>query len=198
MVSQDALLVTLVHLVDRLPMPQLPTKRGRGPPNVYSDRLFLKALVILIVRHFHTVHELLSVLAQPTAEMTTLRQVLTEQESFPSRRTWQRRLKAIPDTLPAQIGCLGRHLIELIEPRATCGRAVAIESTVLQPRGGLWHHKHREQGEIHHTSSDTEAHGTKSGWQCSRLWLESVRGLRWGSRLVSHRCCAHSGHCRRQ
>jgi hypothetical protein len=164
MVSQDSLLVTLVQLVDRLPMPQLPTTRGRGHPKVYSDRLFLKALVIMIVRHLHTVHELLSVLAQPTAEMTTLRQLLTEQESFPSRRTWERRLKAIPDTLPAQIGCLGRHLIDLIEPWASCGRAVAIDSTVLQSRGGVWHHKHREKGEIPHTSIDTEAHWTKSGW----------------------------------
>jgi Transposase DDE domain len=164
MVSQDSLLVTLVHLVDSLPMPKVPTKRGRGHPKVYSDRLFLKALVIMIVRHLHTVHELLSVLAQPTAEMTTLRQVLTEQESFPSRRTWERRLQAIPDTLPAQIGCLGRHLLDLIEPWATCGRAVAIDSTVLRSRGGVWHHTHREKGEIPHTSIDTEAHWTKSGW----------------------------------
>src|SRR6266481_2825559 len=78
MVSQDSLLVTLVHLVDRLPMPKFPTKRGRGHPQVYSDRLFLKALVIMIVRHLHTVHELLSVLAQPTREMQRLREVLSE------------------------------------------------------------------------------------------------------------------------
>ncbi len=63
MVSQDSLLVTLVKLVDRLPMPALPVKRGRGHPKVYTDRLFLKALVIMIVRHLHTVHELLSVLS---------------------------------------------------------------------------------------------------------------------------------------
>jgi len=42
MVSQDSLLVTLVKLVDRVPMPALPTKRGRGHPKVYPDRLFLK------------------------------------------------------------------------------------------------------------------------------------------------------------
>jgi Transposase DDE domain len=179
MVSQDSLLVTLVHLVDSLPMPKFPTKRGRGHPQVYSDRLFLKALVIMIVRHLHTVHELLSVLAQPTAEMTTLRQLLTEQESFPSRRTWERRLKAIPDTLPAQIGCLGRHLIDLIEPWATCGRAVAIASTVLQSRGGVWHHKHRETGEIPHTSIDTEAHWTKSGWHGWKLHVVSVVAAVW-------------------
>jgi Transposase DDE domain len=164
MVSQDALLVTLVKLVDRLPMPALPAKRGRGHPKVYTDRLFLKALVIMIVRHLHTVHELLSVLAQPTQEMTVLRALLTEQGRYPARRTWERRLKAIPETLPAQIGCLGRHLVDLIQPWATCGRAVAIDSTVLRSRGGVWHQKHREKGEVPHTSIDTEAHWTKSGW----------------------------------
>ncbi len=164
MVSQDSLLVTLVKLVDRLPMPARATKRGRGHPIVYPDRLFLKAVVIMIVRHLHNVHELLSVLAQPTAEMRHLRLLLTQQERFPSRRTWERRLKAIPATLPAQIGCLGRHLIDLIQPWTTCGRAVAIDSTVLRSRGGVWHQKHREKGEVPHSSIDTEAHWTKSGW----------------------------------
>lgn len=125
MVSQDSLLVTLVKLVDRLPMPALPAKRGRGHPKVYSDRLFLKALVIMIVRHLHTVHELLCVLAQPTSEMTLLRHLLTEQECFPSRRTWERRLKAIPATLPAQIGCeaasSGQPHPAVGKPRASSG-----------------------------------------------------------------------------
>ena len=44
MVSQDSLLVTLVKLVDRVPMPTPPTKRGRGHPKVYPDRLFLEGV----------------------------------------------------------------------------------------------------------------------------------------------------------
>lgn len=164
MVFQDSLLVTLVKLVDRLPMSALPKKRGQGHPTVYSDRLFLKALVIMIIRHLHKVHELLSVLSQPTAEMAILRGLLNEQGRFLSRRTWERRLKAIPATLPAQIGYLGRHLIDLIQPWSTCGRAVSIDSTVLRACGGVWHQKHREQCERPHTSIDPEAHWTKSGW----------------------------------
>ena len=164
MVSQDSFLVTLVKLVDRLPMPPQPSKRGRGHPIVYSDRLFLKALVIMIVRHLHKVNELLSVLTQPTAEMAMLRELLSEQGSFPARRTWERRLKAIPNSLPAQIGCIGRYLVDLIQPWAHAGRAVAIDSTVLRARGDVWHQKHREQGELPHTSIDPEAHWTKSGW----------------------------------
>jgi hypothetical protein len=73
MLPLDSLLVILVKLVDGVPTPPLPAKRSRGHPKIYSDRLFLKALVIMIVRQLHTVHEFLSVLAQPTVEMQTLR-----------------------------------------------------------------------------------------------------------------------------
>jgi hypothetical protein len=118
----------------------------------------------MIVRHLHTVHELLSVLQQPTPEMQLLRDVLTCDGHYPTRRTWERRMGALPERLPAQIGCLGRALVELIVPWANCGRAAAIDSTVLRARGGVWHKKDREADVVPHTSIDTEAHWTKSGW----------------------------------
>jgi Transposase DDE domain len=164
MIEQDTLLVTLVKLVGRVPRPPLPARDRRGRPPTYPDRLFLQALVIRIVRHLHTVHALLSVLAQPTPEMQTLRTLLTVDGRFPTRRTWERRLHAIPATLPAQIGCLGRALVAAIQPWATGGRAAAIDSTLLRARGGVWHQKDREAGLVPHTSIDTEAHWTKSGW----------------------------------
>jgi hypothetical protein len=164
MIGQGSLLVLLVQLVDRLPPVPPAPKRGPGRPKVYTDQLFLKALVIMIVRHLHTVHELLAVLEQPTPEMQLLRTLLTEQGQFPARRTWERRLQALPATLPAQIGCLGRYLVALIQPWAECGRAVAVDSTVLRARGGVWHKKDREAGVVPHSSIDTEAHWTKSGW----------------------------------
>jgi hypothetical protein len=152
----------LITLIDAIPLPSVPPHRGR--PQVYPDRLFLKALVIMIVRHLATVHALLAVLEQPTAEMQQLRSLLTEEGHYPSRRTWERRLGAIPATLPAQIGCLGRHLVTLIQPWEHSGRAVALDSTILRARGGVWHKKDREAGIVPHTSIDTEAHWTKSGW----------------------------------
>lgn len=164
MIVQDSLLVTLVQLVDRIPMLPSPVKRERGRPKVYPDHLFLKALVVMIARHLHKVHELLSVLEQPTSEMQALRALMTVKGRYPSRRTWERRLKALPDSLPAQIGCLGRHLVDLLCPWANCGRAAAADSTLLRANGGVWHKKHRDKGEVPHTSIDTEAHWTKSGW----------------------------------
>jgi hypothetical protein len=96
--------------------------------------------------------------------MKELRALLTEEGRYPTRRTWERRLKTLPDKLPAQIGCLGRHLVELINPWEKCGRAVAADSTLLSARGGVWHKKHQQAGEVPHTQIDTEAAWTKSGW----------------------------------
>ncbi len=165
MIAQDSLLVMLVNLIDRIPEPpQPPQQRGRGRPWVYTERLFLKALVIMIVKHVYTASALLSILAQETPEMRELRVCLTEHGRFPTRRTWERRLDALPASLPAYIGCFGRELVRLIQPWIDCGRAAAMDSTVLRAKGGVWHQKDREVGVIPHGSIDTEAHWTKSGW----------------------------------
>lgn len=165
MIGQDTPLVMLVRLVDRLPVAAPPAKRGRGRAKTYPDRLFLKAVVIMIVRHLHTPYELLNVLAEPTVEMATLRGLLTLPDGrYPARRTWERRLAALPATLPGQIGCLGHYLVALLDPWATCGRAAAIDSTVLRAKGGVWHKKDREANIVPHTSIDPEAQWTRSGW----------------------------------
>jgi Transposase DDE domain len=165
MVPQDSLLVILVGLVDLIPVPAGPVKRRRGRCKTYPDQLFLKALVIMIVRQVHTPSGLLAILAQKTGEMQALRQILSLADGrFACRRTWERRLAAIPETLPAQIACLGCFLLELLGLWSKAACAAAIDSTVLTARGGVWHKKDREAGLIRHTSIDTEAQWTKSGW----------------------------------
>jgi hypothetical protein len=166
MIAHHSVLVQLVRLVDRLPAPSpsmSPARRGR--PIVYSDTLFLKALVVMIVRRLHKVGELLAVLEEPTPEMRSLRELLSGPDGrFPCRRTFERRLRALPETLPERIGLLGRHLVGLLKPWAKTGRAAAIDSTVLRARGGVWHKKDKEAGVVPHSSIDTEAGWTYSGW----------------------------------
>jgi Transposase DDE domain len=106
----------------------------------------------------------LAVLEEPTPEMRMVRDLLGEGGRFPARRTFQRRLEALPERLPEQIGCLGRYLVELLKPWAEHGRAVAVDSTPLRAKGGVWHKKDKERGKVPHTSIDTEAAWTKSGW----------------------------------
>ena len=78
MIPQEPLLVILVKLVGGIPMLLPSSKRGWGRSKFYPDRLFLKALVIMIVRHLHKVHKLLVILAGPTAEMKALRFAVNE------------------------------------------------------------------------------------------------------------------------
>ena len=199
MVSQDSTRCHACQIGRSVADADAPTEtKARASAAVYPDRLFLKALVIMIVRHLHNVHALLSVLAQPTEEMGRLRELLCEQGRFPARRTWERQMFAIPDTLSAQIGCLGRHLIDLIQPWESLGRALAIDSTVLRSRGGLWHQKHREKGEVPHSSIDTQARLPQIGLARLGLWLEIARRLSGRSRLVSHRCGVDPRQCCRE
>lgn len=91
MVPQDSLLVILVGLIDLIPMPPEPTRRKRGRPKTYPERLFLKALVIMIVQQVHTPSGLLAILAQPSAEMQKLRQELSLGDGrFACRRSCDR------------------------------------------------------------------------------------------------------------
>src|SRR5262249_61751619 len=164
-------LLALLHLVDRVPLPAPPTKRRRGRPCVYTDRLFLKALVVMLLRRLPSVHLLYTVVTQPTPEMAAARAALAERGRFPCRRTFERRLETLPTTLPAQIGVLGRFLVTLLDPWRDGGRAVADDSTALRANGGGWPAKQRRPHPHPHTPIDPEADPAKSGRP------------RWSSRL---------------
>jgi hypothetical protein len=165
MIAEPSFLVALLHVVARIPLPPPPPPpRRRGRPLVYSDRLFLQGLVIMIVRRLETVPLLVAVLNAPTEEMARVRAQLAVNGRLPDRRTWERRLARVPATLPAQIGCLGRALLDLTGAWASHGRAVALDSTLLRALGGVWHVKQRAANLLPYITLDVEADWGRSGW----------------------------------
>jgi hypothetical protein len=106
----------------------------------------------------------LTFLEQDDAVVIQLRPFLTEHGRVPTRRTWERRLAALPPHLPGLIGCVGRHLVSVFKPWAHHGHAVAVDRTSLKTSGGVWHKTHQDTGENPHTALDTEAGWSKSGW----------------------------------
>jgi hypothetical protein len=165
MISGESILVSLVRLVDSLPFPPPPSHRQRGRQPTYSERLIVKAVVIMIIRRLHTAWALLAFLQQDDPIVAQLRPLLTEHGRFPTRRTWERRLAGVPATLPSLIGRLGRHLVGLLNPWTQQGHGTACDSTMVRAHGGVWHKKDRDAGIVPHSSIDTEAHWSKSGWQ---------------------------------
>jgi hypothetical protein len=164
MLRQTSIRVSLVVLTDRLPWPLEPTPQPQGGPKTYSHRLVMKALVIMMIRRLYTAYALLTFLDQDDAVAVQLRPLRREHGRSPSRRTWERRLAVLPQSLPGLIGCVGRHLVALLTPWTTHGRAATYDSTALATRGGVWHKTYREQGGIPHSSLDSEAGWSKSGW----------------------------------
>jgi Transposase DDE domain len=162
MLHREAILVMLVRLVDGIAMAQEPAKRGH--PKEYTDRLMVKALVVMVIRRLYTAYSLLAFLNQDSDLTNELRDLLTENGRFPVRRTWERRLSTLPDTLPGLIGSLGRHLVSLIQPWGSSGKAAAVDSTPLRAKGGVWHKKDRDKGVIPHSTIDTEAYWSQSGY----------------------------------
>ena len=55
-----------------------------------------------------------------------------------ARRTFERRLAALPATLPAQIGCLGRYLVAVLEPWLAYARAAAVSAGCQVALGRFW------------------------------------------------------------
>lgn len=183
MVTREPLLVIFLRLIDRMPMPAVPEKRKRGHPKAYSDRLIIKALIVMIIRRLYTAYSLLAFLEVETELTVALRPLLSEQGRFPTRRTWERRLAALPATWPGLIGGLGRHLVTLLQPWGKAGKAAAIDSTALRAKGGVWHKKDREQGIVPHSTIDTDAHWSKSGyhgwWYGWKLHLVCTAASLW-------------------
>ena len=183
MLTQSGILVSLLWLVEQIPTPPPPARRKRGRQETYSDKLFVKALILMIIRRLYTAYALLSFLEQADPVAQQIRPLLTEGGRTPSRRTWERRFEKLPARLPALIGALGRHLVHLLEPWVEQGRAVAVDSTLLRAQGGVWQKKHRLAGEVPHSTIDTEASWSKSGyhgwWYGWKLHLAVVVGQFW-------------------
>lgn len=164
MCTRDPLLLQLLRLVDTIPEPPPPSPRRRGRRFTYPDRLFLKVILIMVLRGLPRVHEVFTVLCQFSPDILEIRAMLFPDGKMPSRRTFERRLQRLPQHLPDWIAYLGEHLVELFQPWEHSARAVAMDSTVLRARGTVWHQKDRQLGILPNTSIDTDAHWTKSGW----------------------------------
>jgi hypothetical protein len=183
MLMHGSILVSFLWLVEPIPTPPPPSKRRRGRQAFYADKLFVKALIIMIIRRLSTAYALLSFLAQDDPVAHQIRPLLMEHGRFPTRRTWERRYATLPARLPALIGCRGRHLVMVLQPWTAQGHAAAVDSTPLRAHGGVWHKKHRLAGEVPHASIDTEATWSKSGyhgwWYGWKLPLAVVVGSVW-------------------
>ena len=191
MITQDSVLVQLIRLVERIPSPPPPSaRRPRGRPIFNPEKLFLKALVIMIVRRLHRVGELLAVLDEPTPEMKIVRELLREEGRFPTWRTFQRRLKALPERLPEQIGCLGRHLVEVLKPANTADNQIAPDLIEQLPEEARF-----VVGDIHYNAPNLREACLHHSSNEERFLVTTKRGAYPHTDLMASKSDASSTSC---
>jgi len=64
MLTHGSILVSILWLVEQIPTPLLSVKRKRGRQEFYANKLFIKALIVMIIRRLSTAYALLSFLEQ--------------------------------------------------------------------------------------------------------------------------------------
>lgn len=194
-------------MVDDAPAPPPPPTRPRGAAVSYPETIFLKGLLVMLLRQLTTPHALLAFLEQDDPAIAQLRDELKDGGIIPSRRTWERRLQKLSRRLPELIGSLGRALVGELEPWLSAsgledGHAASIDSTPLKTGGGVWHKNDRQNGVVPHSSIDPEAGWSKSGyhgwWDGYKLHLSVTTG-RLLIPLAAELTPANvGGQCRRQ
>src|SRR4029450_2081243 len=129
MLTPGSILVSLLWLVEQISAPPPPVKRQRGRQEFYSDKLFVKALIVMIIRGLSTAYAMLSFLEQDDPVAHQIRPWLTEHGRFPTRRPWERRFATLPARLPALIGGLGGPVVTRLRPWATHRHAASVDIT---------------------------------------------------------------------
>jgi hypothetical protein len=87
----------------------------------------------MIIRRLYTAYTLLD---HDDAVAQQLHPLLYEQRRFPTHRTWERRLTAVPQHLPGLLGYFGHHLVAVLTPWASYGRVAAVDSTSFENARG--------------------------------------------------------------
>jgi hypothetical protein len=164
----ESFLIGILSLIGLIPWPTPAKKRGR--PYVYPPIVMLRCFVVRIWMRIPSNNALHSFFLLSMENPYNARiMVACGLHRIPDRRTFDRRLKNISsggsdEDLRPRIDAMGRLFIEerLVDPYI-----VAVDSTLLRARGGVWHKKQMEKGIVPHHSIDTGARWGKSrskGW----------------------------------
>ena len=154
----DSNLLRLLRLVDSIPWPSPPRRRGR--PYVYPYAVMLKCFIVMVWQRIDSNRGLHAYLTMERPYNGAVQLACGLGGRVPCRRTFDRRLRGIPPLVRASIGVVARLLCSkgLVYPLI-----LAVDSSLLQARGPVWHKSSMERGEIPCPGIDTDARWGRSG-----------------------------------
>jgi len=153
--------LSLLRLVDSISWPSPPPRRGR--PHVYAFPVILKCFIVRIWQRIDSTRGLHAFLIKEKPCSRAVCKACFD-DGIPSRRTLDRRLKALPPMLKRSIRVMAEELCRkgLVDPFF-----VTVDSSLLEAKGAVWHKSSMEKGEVPCPGIDTDARWGKSatkGW----------------------------------
>lgn len=192
----NKLLLDVLRLVDELYYSELPgTHSGEpGHPYIYPDVKMFKAATVATLKRKHKPCEVYRFLRAHRFvcqacgfDMYTRRELIEQGidpdtdisvklQPLPCERTFRRRFSKLDRATRRQIRAWGHHLIE--QEQVTKATIVAVDKTMIEAQGPLWHKKDRQAGLIPAKLRNVD---TDSQWSTShyRGWVQGY-GLHVG------------------
>ena len=159
---KESILFNILHLIGCMPWPIAPRKRGG--PYVCSPTVILRCFIVRIwfkIDSNSALHTFLDMDCQYNRKLALACGLVT----MPSRRTFDRRLKAISTDVKERISTMGHLFVigELVGLSIT-----AIDSTLIKANGHVWHKSSMKKGVVPRSGIDTDA---RWGYSHAKGWI---------------------------
>lgn len=165
----------ILALIDRIPFPEPPQRRGR--PYVYPPRNMLKCFVVAVVKRLYNGYQMRAYFAAAWNEkgeiadeyIYSLACACGMGERLPSRWTFDRRFQGLPALLSQLILTTGMLILAQLAEKAGLPQEKILElavadSSLFKAKGNLWHVSQMAEGIIPACGNiDVTAHWGKSG-----------------------------------
>jgi hypothetical protein len=149
-------------------------KHYRGRPYAYSTTIILRCFIVRIwfrLDSNRSLHHYLSI------DLPFNRKVMgacgLSESHLPSRRTYDRRLKAISADIKERISTMG-YLFVATEGLVADPSIAAIDSTLLKAKGHVWHKSSMEKGVVPPFSNRYRCKVGMQPYQRMGIWIQTA------------------------
>ena len=152
-------------MIALIPWPKSHRKRGRGRPYVYPPTVILRCFVVRIWLRLDSNRALHGFLAMDYYPYNRKIMKACGLTSLPDRRTFDRRLSAIPVDIKERIAVMA---VLFVKERLVDPYIVSVDSTLLKAKGHVWHKSSMNKGVVPRSGIDIDA---RWGFSHTKQWI---------------------------
>jgi len=167
MVSPSHPIVRLLQVLDNV-YPKRKCKKKRGKPFVYTELVIVKITLVMLLKKIKKYKQLERFLNKNP----TIAAACGLTGRVPHRKTLKNRIEGQASKMRKRIRGIAKKLLKTLDYEPT---TCAIDSSLLEACGPLWHKKDREKGRIPKGLRNVDTESTW-GFSPTRGWVQGYKG----------------------